>query len=126
MTQEAITKYGGENIELSCRDISFDVEYDSNSKQLTISNTGENNIPIYGIKLKIFKDKSEDIKNIENGKKGWPERGLNPGQKARIDVGSFVEGTNVKKIGVIPILLGNSEKEHKKYACEDQIHEKEV
>src|SRR3970282_954737 len=48
-TQEAVTKFGGTNIELVCGDVRFDSSYSSGN--LFLSNVG--NVPIYSFKLKI-------------------------------------------------------------------------
>src|SRR3990167_2760874 len=78
-TQEAITKFGGTNVELVCGDVQFDSSYSGG--QISIVNVG--NVPIYSFQLKIEKPGShstEDIKDITD----WPIEGLNQG-------GSFAE-----------------------------------
>ena len=53
-TQEAVTKFGGENIQLVCNNVQFEGSYSSTSTTsgtLAISNTG--NVPIYNFNVQI-------------------------------------------------------------------------
>jgi len=110
-TQEAITKFGGTNINLVCQDVSFDSDYSGG--QLFIENTG--NVPIYSFELKITGSGSHttsDIKDVAD----WPSAGLNLG-------GTFygpVNLGNANEITVIPVLRGTSKSGAKTHTCDEQ------
>ena len=115
-TQEAITKFGGTNVELVCRDVQFDSSYSGG--QISIVNIG--NVPIYSFQLKIEKPGShstEDIKDITD----WPIEGLNQG-------GSFAEYIaddigSADEIVVIPILRGTSKSGARTHVCDERYGE---
>jgi phage gp45-like len=50
MSQEAITKFGDENIELTCEKVEINADY--TAPVLSVVNDG--NVPIYGLKVKIY------------------------------------------------------------------------
>jgi len=105
MTQEAVTKFDGTNIELVCGDVLFDASYSSGT--LFIVNSG--NVPIYGMKLKILEDKSHSTIDIEEFD------GLSSG-------GSFSGSVDVgvsEKIILIPVLLGSSEEGERTFVCDE-------
>lgn len=116
MTKEAITKYGGTNVELVCDEVSFDADYDGTNKKIYISNTG--NIPIYDMKVKIYRERSYETKSIAN----WPETGINQGGGFE---GGFDAG-EANKIVLIPVLLGESERGKRAHTCEEDFHGVEV
>ena len=110
MTEEAITKFDGTNIELVCEEVSFEASYEANGV-LHILNTG--NVPIYQIKLKKIGEGSHSTETIEEG---WPELGLNQGGTFS---GSFVD-INLNSLLLIPVLVGNSDKGDLSYTCEER------
>lgn len=113
MTQEAVTKFDGENIDLVCNNVQFDANYDSGI--LYISNTG--NVPIYGMNVKLEKGgnyETNDITTYDNN--NWPKDGLNQGGIASID---GIPG-GYEKMTLIPVLLGLDKDGNKKtQACKD-------
>ena len=112
-TKETITKFEDENIELACDKIKFQASYDLATKNISISNIG--NVPIYNMRVKMVTAGGYDTKNMKDyGKIGWPSIGLNPGDSR--EIGIF----NGEEITVTPILLGNSEKGKRVFACENQ------
>ncbi len=101
------TKFG-KNIKLNCPEVNFDASY--SEEILSIVNRG--NIPIYKMKLKIFKEGSYETEELSN----WPEIGLNEG-------GAFtgtIDVSDANKIILIPVLMGSSGEGKKTYTCEDQ------
>ncbi|MHA1988098.1 MAG: archaellin/type IV pilin N-terminal domain-containing protein [Promethearchaeota archaeon] len=119
MTQEAVTKFGGTNIELICNDVDFDATYSRN--MLSISNIG--NVPIFGMKLKIFKEGShttEDLRDLGS----WSELGLNQGGVFSGNIGNEVSGGD--KIILIPVLIGESEKGERAHTCNEGQHGYEI
>ncbi len=117
LTKEAITKFGGVNIELVCQDIQFQAAYSSTVGKLSISNIG--NVPIYDMKLKISeegKHKTVDLKEIDTS---WPLVGLRPGKSFLSQDLSLTFG-GAQKIIVIPVLVGSSTKGEQTYVCEER------
>ena len=114
MTEETITKFGGTNIKLICADVSFEASY--SGEMLSILNIG--NVPIFGMKIKIFKDGSHLTKNLKDLSENWPELGLNQGGTFSGDISSEVESGD--KIILMPVLIGSSEKGEKTFMCEEQ------
>jgi len=113
MTQEAVTKFDNQNIEMVCNNVNFYATYSGGI--LYLSNNG--NIPIYDFKIKIEDDGSystSELSNLTDNLK-FPETGLNPG-------GAFSGDVNVgnpEKITLIPILIGKNEQgEERTYTCE--------
>lgn len=106
-TQEAITKFDNQNIELVCKNsVGFDASYSEGV--LSLSNTG--NSPIFQIKIK-----AETGGEYETDKVDIPN-GLNPGSSKTIEVGDY---SGKDKITIIPVLLGNTESGVKAYACSE-------
>jgi len=102
ITQEAIVKFGDQNVELVCEDVKFIATYDSATGTLSISNSG--NVPIYSMNLKISETGKYQTKDIKEMDAGWPELGLRQG-------GSFsgtIEAEDPIQITLIPVLLGTS------------------
>ncbi len=116
---EAVTKFGGTNIELVCEDVSFDASYSSGT--LTMSNLG--NVPVYQIKAKLLSDGGrsqtsvdlEDIFGVD-----WPASGLNQGNVLSYSVGDSAEFSGKSSALLIPVLRGKSESGEKTYVCDDQ------
>jgi len=116
-TEEAITKFGGTNVELVCGDVKFDSSYSGG--QISLINVG--NVPIYSFQLKIEKPGShstEDIKDVAD----WPVEGLNQGGSFSGDIGSSV-GFNVEEITVIPVLRGQSKSGARTHVCDERYGE---
>jgi len=104
LTQEANTKFGGENIELACDDILFEAEYDDSVGEILIKNLG--NVPIYEIKIKIIKIAGYETKNLKDISTNWPEIGLNQGEAFSDDIRGVIT-SEVNEIIVIPVLIGS-------------------
>lgn len=110
-TQEVITKFDGQNVELSCENIQLDASYSSG--ELSISNRG--NVPVFNAKLKVSSVSGTVTKNLRDSSEDWPRYGLNPGDAF---LGN-IEGLSGDKIILIPLLLGNSENGKKLFSCEE-------
>ena len=113
-TQEAITKFGGTNIELVCGDVRFDSSYSSGS--IFLSNIG--NVPIYSFQLKIEQQGSHETLGIENITGSWPGTGLNQGGVFSGDISSSASGA--EKITLIPVLRGTSDSGVRTHVCDEQ------
>ena len=115
MTQEAVTKFDNENIEMVCNNVNFYATYSGGI--LYLSNNG--NIPIYNFKIKIEDDGSYstlELRDITDNPK-FPETGLNPGGAFSGDIHNEVD--DAEKITLIPILIGKNEQgEERTYTCE--------
>jgi len=109
ITEEAITKFDGQNIRIVCEEVSFEADYDNG--QVFISNTG--NVPIYQMKAKIYSTGSYSTETISEG---WPPKGLNQGEAFS---GAVVD--NADKIILIPVLVGETEKGEKTYTCDERL-----
>ena len=110
MTEEAITKFDGTNIELVCDDVYFSASYSSG--QLYLSNDGD--VPIYGMKIKILEDKSHRTIDLEDFE------GLNQGGTFSGDIDSEVGGA--EEIILIPVLIGSSEQGERTFVCNENQH----
>ena len=112
MTQETITKFGNQNIQLVCNDVYFEADYSGNT--LYISNSG--NVPIFGMKVKIVEAGGHTTEDLREDSK-WPEVGLNQG-------GVFSDSIDYdgEEIILIPVLIGNSEQGKKTYVCDENQH----
>lgn len=113
--QEKVIKFG-KNVELVCEDVNFDASYAES--QLSIVNRG--NVPIFGMKIKIFEDGSYETKDLKDDfpNAGWPEGGLGQGEAFSGNIQSEVSGK--EKIIVIPVLVGSSKEGKKVFTCGDQ------
>ena len=121
LTQDAVTKFGGENIELSCERVEFSASYSAGI--LAIENFG--NVPIYRMKLKISGDGSHVTEDLESLSDNWPTTGLKQGGIfASVNLGSTSVGT-ANEVTVIPVLLGSSKKGEQTYICPER-HGQEV
>ena len=114
LTKEAVTKFGGTNIELVCGDVSFSSEY--NNGILTISNDG--NVPIYGMNAKIVRTGSYETKDIKDLTASWPSAGLKQGGIFSGDLSTQFSGA--KQVTLIPVLVGTSQKGERVHACTEQ------
>lgn len=117
--QEAITKFGGTNVQLVCEDVSFEADYSGGI--LTLSNFG--NVPVYQVRAKIFGDKSYSTAELEDFE-GWPSSGLTRGSVILIDLNAEISGST-ERIILVPVLLGRVKTGQKTYVCEDR-HGKEI
>jgi len=112
MTEETITKFSGENIKLVCEKVDFDASYSDGN--LYVSNLG--NVPIFGMKLKIYSQASHLTKDLTELDDSW--NGLNQGDTFSTDISGEV--IVAEKIIVIPVLLGMSDEGEKSFKCEDK------
>jgi len=119
LTQEQITKFGGQNIQLVCNDVYFEASY-SSSGTLSLLNSG--NIPIYNIKVKVSGEGSFTTKNLEEFSDEWANNyatGLDQGRGFSDEI-TFDSSAN--EIVLIPVLLGNTEQGKKTYVCDENLH----
>ena len=118
ISQEAITKFDGTNVEVVCSDVSFDASYSSNN--LYVINNG--NVPMYSMKLRVYAGGSfetNDLQDISNS--NWPEKGLNPGL---VFSSSSLSGeiNSADRVIMIPVLVGVTEAgEEKLHTCEENF-----
>ena len=113
LTQEAITKFDGENVQLVCDKVMFDAEYSGNL--IYLSNSG--NVPIYRMKARVSGDGSFSTVIVGEGDPNWPEEGLNPGGV----YSGVLDSSGGDKILLIPVLIGKtSSGEKKSYTCEER------
>jgi len=118
MTEETITKFGGENVKLVCGKVMFETSYSDGT--LYIKNTG--NVPIFKMNMQIDKGSSYSTLTFNTAEDRWPEVGLNQGDGLSIAIGSRVE--NGDEILIIPILAGSSKEGEKTHACEEVYGER--
>lgn len=113
ITQEAITKFDGKNVQLVCDEVSFNAEYSGGN--IYISNIG--NVPIYRLKARISGEGSHSTVVVGDGDSNWPKDGLNQG-------GTYsgqLSAINANSILLIPVLIGETQSEDRKsYTCEDR------
>jgi len=114
LTEEAVTKFGGTNIKLVCRDVQFDVSYLGGI--LSLSNIG--NVPIFGIKAKISSQGSYETKDLRDLGDNWLEVGLPQGGVFTEDLSGEFSG--VDDVVLIPVLRGKAERGEKTYVCDEQ------
>ncbi len=112
ITQEAITKFDGKNVQLVCSDVKFDAQYTGGT--IYISNSG--NVPIYQFKAKITGDGSYSTIVVGNGDPNWPKDGLNQGGA----YSGTLQASGATNILLIPVLVGETSAGVKKsYTCAD-------
>ena len=101
----------GKNIALTCGDIVFDFSYTEGKLYLT--NPG--NIPIYGMKLRIYSDGSFETQDIKDLTSNWPKDGLEAG---KVFSDSIIFNADVNEVILISVLMGktNNGKESE-YVC---------
>ena len=68
--KEVIYKFGEENIELACGDVSFDVEYYTNISGDTLYVVNNGNVPIYAVDVKMSEGGSSEIIHARAAEKG--------------------------------------------------------
>ena len=112
MTQEAITKFDNENVQLVCGKVSFEASYEGNT--LGIRNSG--NVPIFRMDIKVINGGGHITENIRELSDEWPELGLNSGGTFSDNSLSLVGDEMV----IIPVLMGESEEGMKTYVCKDE------
>lgn len=113
--QEEGTKFD-KNVKLNCPDIDFESSYASGSKTLSVVNRG--NVPIYRMRIKIFKSGGYDTKDLRDDiSLDWPKLGLNQGGTFSTDISSEI--VDAEKIVLIPVLMGSTSQGKKTYVCEE-------
>lgn len=108
--KETVTKFEGENIELSCEKLEFQASYSEGV--LSVSNTG--NTPIYDFKVKTGSGGSYSTESLRDNEIEKFSRGLNPGDAVSISINNAVE--------LMPVLLGTSDKGRRTFTCENKIY----
>ena len=116
ITEEAVTKFGGRNIELVCEDIEFLSDYSVATGILSVSNIG--NVPIFGMKAKISKQGSHETLDMKDLPVDWPGIGLRQGGTFSGDLST--EFTEANQVLLIPVLMGTSAQGDQTYVCEDR------
>jgi flagellin-like protein len=117
MSKETIVKFETA-VELVCDQVSFEADYSSNN--LYISNTG--NIPIYKMKIRIFKDRSYKTKELSSGN-NWPDIGINQGEAVECPITLDID---VNRIILIPVLLGESSRGKQTHDCDEDLYGYEI
>jgi len=114
ITQEAITKFDGQNVKLVCDKVGFEAAYSHGNIQL--KNTG--NVPVYQFKAKMQGAGSYSTVIVGENDTAWPPTGLTQG-RAYSGVLNLAQGTT--KILLIPVLIGNTQSNGEQtYTCEDR------
>ena len=114
MTEEAVTKFDGQNIKMVCQDVEFDASYSSTDGAVYVLNTG--NVPIYKMKAKLVGEGSHTTEYFEgDAPDNWPEGGLMSGMA----FSDTIPISGLQEIILIPLLIGNSEKGPATYTCEE-------
>lgn len=112
-TQEAITKFGGTNVELVCQDVSFQSDYVGGD--LFVSNTG--NVPIYDLKIRVESPGGHETLDLSEIASGWPETGLTTGGAFS---GHINTSASAEELTIIPVLRGRSGTVTKTHTCDEQ------
>lgn len=117
-TQEAVTKFGGENVQLVCSNVQFEASYSSDGS-VSISNTG--NVPIFNFNVQIDnKDGTYTTQQINNLMSNWPSTGINQGGAFSGNAASIISGSTSDLV-LIPILRGStSSGQQQSYTCSSQ------
>jgi hypothetical protein len=119
MTQEAITKFGGNgkalNIQLVCDQVSFEASYTSGTG-LYITNPAS--VPIFGMNVKEIGDGSHSTIDLRKNA-NWPTVGLNQGGVFSDPVFSDKLDAGTTEIMLVPVLIGESEGGRKTYVCDE-------
>lgn len=115
LTQEAVTKFEGTNVELVCDDVEFIVDYTSSTTTISISNIG--NVPIYNFNVKTVENRATNTQQISDLDSSWPSAGLKQGES----FSGSVDLSTAEEVLLVPILLGTSDSgEQKSHICEDR------
>ncbi|MFA4952985.1 MAG: archaellin/type IV pilin N-terminal domain-containing protein [Candidatus Pacearchaeota archaeon] len=120
--KEVIYKFLDKNIELSCADVSFDVEYsnDGANGNLYVVNNGD--VPIKDFKVQVITGGTKTSFNLN--REGIIFDGIRSGNGENVDV----NGQNIEtadEILVIPILEGRTDAGTQKYyVCDERYGEK--
>lgn len=118
LTKDAVTKFGGKNIELVCEEIDFTPGYSAETGILTIQNFG--NVPVYGMNIKISGDGSHTTEDINVLSDNWPTMGLKQGDVfSSINLSSNF--TDANSVLLIPVLLGSSKKGQQTHVCDERF-----
>ena len=117
MTEESITKFGGENVNIVCGRVSFSASYSDGN--LYLSNDG--NVPIYSLNIKAVEGGNHQTREIKEVDYRWPVYGLKNGGTYSGSIASFVG--SAEEIVLIPILMGNSKSGQKTHVCENSKYE---
>ena len=117
-TQEAVTKFNGENIQLVCSNVQFEASYSSDGS-LSVSNTG--NVPIYNMNVQIDnKDGTYTTQQINNLMNNWPNSGINQGGSFSGNAANVIS-SSTSDLVLIPILRGTtSSGQQQSYTCGSQ------
>lgn len=115
MTEEAVTKFDGQNVELVCDDVNFQASHDQG--QISIVNRG--NVPIFSMEVKLEGSAGQIEKENTSSLSGtWDEQtGLNQGGAESL----IVNYNEYESAELIPVLMGKTEDgERKTQACEER------
>lgn len=117
MTEEAIIKFGDQNVQLVCGDVAFEASYDEGT--LYVTNPGT--VPIFDMNVKIVTGGSYDTVDLRTASEGvWPPVGLNTGGAFSDENFEDVVGSNADEIVLTPVLIGESESGRKTYVCDEK------
>ena len=122
--KEVIYKFGEENIELACGDVSFDVEYYTNISGDTLYVVNNGNVPIADFKVQVITGGTKTTFNlvdkylVEDSSKKFI--GITSGNGKEVSLTAEDNVKNAEEILVIPILQGRtSEGILKTYVCDE-------
>ena len=87
------------NIALTCNDVIFESDYVDG--KIYLKNPG--NVLIYGMKLRVYSDKSFETQDIRDLTLNWPEEGLKEGG---VFSGNLIFKESINKVILIPVLIG--------------------
>jgi flagellin-like protein len=120
--EEAITKFGSENIKLACNKVDFDASY--SDEEIAVSNLGE--VPIYDLSIRLVQKGSYETMSFREIDDDWPPAGLTQGGVASTSIPDVGE-LDIQKIIINPILVGKTKSGAKKtYSCEQGTYESEI
>lgn len=91
----------GQNVATVCEQVNFDTTYQDGL--LTVSNMG--NIPIFRVKVEMYKNNGFQTKDITELTSSWASVGL---KASGVFSGSIGDVSGVSKIVIIPVLLATS------------------
>lgn len=112
LTEEAVTKFDGQNVEIVCDDVQFDASH--NNGQISIVNRG--NVPIYNMDVRLEGSAGQSETEKASSYEGWKnETGLNQGAAASLNIEGDYEEANL-----IPVLMGTTDDgERKTKSCKE-------